>query len=868
MKLTIKHIAIIFLLAIANTGFAQMKTIMGKTLDKQNQPVEGTIVILYDNAQNIVSHSITDQMGTFTMEGELVAGYVLETSHLSYAMKQHILVQNELQQSTITIDFILEENMTTLDEIVFIAKRKKIDTVNFNLEKLNLLEDDNLQDILKKIPDFKLGNDGSIIYRGKNIDKILVNDKPSFENQNTIALESIEKNIIEGISLINNYSDDFTLDFSENMESVINIDTKNKGQNILSGDFETKYGFNEKYKLHGKGFLFSRRMNAFLTHRTNNIGQTGITSNELIKLFSEKQPFSNYLSNSMGSLFASSENLQKDFFTNSNLTLRNQSKRLKTSALIYHIAPNRINSIIQNVSTLNDTPLLNSEEVTESKSSSFLSAFSLAYKLTNRSILKYALNANYIDENNHGNTNIQSFVNGVDQGRNNLFSKNINNIFSGFHQLLLESKVRNNLILETKAAYFHEDTKFINDIKVLDSTSSIFEAQNFNFGKRETQGSVGLKYKLSNAFIPLLSINYFDTEETIVDQKDQQKLVNREIQNYLLNLKIIGNDVIFGLDYGAEIGINPVVNTVNSDLSENSAFIPMTFWVEYEKRMHRYYIRGSSTRVFNDLESGIKTIQPFNNIWYGDLTFPMNYSTTNKVRASYNYNNLFDAELFSIFASFGNLKNSLKRGFIKQQNGISEFQLFVAENTQEITIGSFYSKTLFPLKYPTKFTLSVDYSNTRYPLQIVQQEVNITNTSITPKFDIETITDNFMNFKYSSSVNFINDIAQGASYKGTYTNNTFSIVLKNNTWRGNIDFLYDHNMINSNIYTRKNINLGISYSVKNMVFSIEARHIGELLNIFQNDAYNSQFFLRNGITSTIINDQSLNYALAGIKFKL
>ncbi len=867
MNLNSKHIiSLIFSLQLLFC-FGQKKVISGKIVDLSKAPIEGVAVILYDINKKIIEYTVTNNNGNYEINSRLNIGYTLEVTHIAFLKQQYNFTSENLSKNSIVKNFILEENLTALDEVILVSSKKAKDTVKLELDKLNLYDNDNLKDILNKIPNFRLSDDGTIIYKGKNIDKILVNKKPSFENQNSIALENIENKIIEGISVINNYNDDFSLDFEEEEESVLNIDTKNKNQTIINGSLEAKYGYDNKYAIHGKGFLFSSSLNAFLTHNTNNIGKAIIKSNEIKKLFSEGQPFSPYQTQSLGMLFATNENLQQDFFSSTNLTLRNQSERLKTTGILYHFAPDRISSVLQNTSTLANENLLNTIDNTRTKTQSFLGAIGLAYKISNTTILSYNLNANYIDDTNNSTVENELFSNGNPSGNNTTLSNNLNEVLSGFHQLNLKSKIYKNLILETNTGLYHEVTNFLNDYTATSTTNTSNEAQDYKFNKNQFSGGLGLRLKVSEAFIPSITLDYFNTQEKILDKNNTTNLINRDRNNYIANVKVRGNNVIKkGLDYQFSLGADTFSTLLNSSIEQKNTFIPMSFWVDYDRKMHRYYISYDRARRFNTLESGINTLQPFNSIWDGNIAFPLGFNFSDEFYTSYNYDNLFDAEIFSFSFSYKTQNNSLRRAFAQQQNGITQYELFIADKSENYTIETFYSKTVAQLKFPTKVDLSLAYTTSKAPSKIAQQDVTIKAHNVAPRLTIETITDSFVNFKLSTRLSFITDEVENLSYDSRYSSSSFSLLFRDKSYKGNISFLYDNNIINNTTFSRKNINLGFEYTSGKMTYSIEGRHLGELLGFFENDAYNSQFIVRNGITSTLVNNQSLNYIIAGIKF--
>lgn len=862
------YLKTIFLLLFSSFLVAQSKTITGKVEDVNSFPIESAAVVVYDSSNAIITYTVTNEAGVYKLETAIRNDYTIEVAHISYKKLQYVFTDEDLKSKELNLNFTLENNTAVLDEVILVSSAKVQDTIKLDLDRLNLKENDNLKNILDKIPNFKVSNDGNIIYKGKNIDKILINNKPSFENQNSIALESIEKKIIEGVSVINNYNDDFSLDFDENQESVLNINTNEDSQYIFNGSIESKYGYQNKYEIKAKEFLFSDNLNAFLMHNTNNIGKTIIQAREIKNLFNVGQPFSKYQAEGLGQLFTSNENLKKDFFTTTNLTLRNQTNRLKTSGLFYHIAPNRINSIIQNTSTVEKEPLLNIEDLTKSNSKSFLGALFLAYKFTNRSIGTYKVNANYLDNSNTSTIENEIFENGSLNQVNTTFSNNRNDILSFFNDFSYKSKLKDNLILESKLAFYNEKTSLLNDYNFDINNGFQSDFQNYKFNKNEVQTNFGLKYKVSNVFIPYFTFDYSTTNEKINNKATDIKLIDRSIESYTSNIQIKGKNVFKRLDYEFSLGFNPFYTKLNSNIIEKQTFIPVTIDLDYESPLHRYNLNYVRYKTFNQLESGIVTIQPFNTIWNGNTQFPLGFNTSNTLKMGYNYDNFFDAKLFSISLSYSNQKDILKNNFMQQQNGISTYDLFIAEETNSIELASFYSKTILQLKYPTKIDFGAKYKDERYPIVIAQEQVNIKSTNFSPEIKVETITKHFFNFSLTSKISVINDEVLNNKYKATYRQNVLSILMKDDYWRGSVNFLLDKNTINSVDYSRKNINLDLSYTTKKITYSLEARHLEELLNIFQNEAYNSQFVLKEGIASTIINNKSLNYIIFGIKYKL
>ncbi len=847
-------------------ALSQSDVIEGNVIDQDNRIIEGATIILYDSSDNMISYTITDQNGHYLLEGKIAVDYIIEVTHIAYTKQRKSIRIIPVDGSNIKIDFILKEDTNTLNEVVILSANKENDTVKLDLKKYKLYDDSSLKDILQKIPNFRLSDDGTIVYKGKNIDKILVNDKESFVNQNSIALESIENKIINGISIVNNYKDNFSLDFDEIEETVLNINTKSSTQNILNGSLESRFGIENKYVFKANGFLFSKNVNAFLTNNTNNIGENITQVKEISTIFSKNQAFSPYQARALNILFSSNENLKRDFFTNTNLTLRNQSKRLKTSGVFYYIAPNRLNSIINSIMTIDETPLLNSESITRSKANSLLGAGSIAYKLTDKTILSYIINGNFIDNKNTNNITNQLFTNGQPDNTNEIVSNNFYDTSSLLNQISITSKLRKNLIFDSKISLYKESSNLLNDYNI--NSNEFTDAQNYKFSKDNIKSISYFKYKVTEQFIPNLIFDYTATEEKLKDRNVGTDIITRKLDDYTVSLDFSGNDLFKKVSYNASIALNNVTNKTSFLNQENSTFVPIKFSTSYENKLNRISFEFDRKRSFNDLESGVNTIQPFNKVMIGNSNFPGRFSISNKLFTQYSYNSIFDGTSYSLSIGYNTHTDLLKNYFVQINNGIAEFEIFQADSSKDFRVEGNYSKTLFQLSYPTKIDIGLTYKKDFYPTIIADQVIDIEDTDVSPNFKLETISDHLLNFRISSRFSFVTNDARDTSYDATYNSNTFSILLKNKNWDGNLSFLYDHNKINNVIYSRKNINFNISYTINKITLSAEARHIGELLSIFNNDAYNSQFNLSNGITNLTINNQSLNYLIFGVKYNL
>jgi len=862
-----KSLTILILLATSLSCIAQATSINGAVMDGYGTPLVGALIVYYDADGNMQDHMVSDIEGAYMLEVVLNKGDRIEVTHLVYQKAERIITDVDMEIDQLIVDFYLEEQVHAFDEIVFTAKRKLKDTIQFDLENMNLQEDDDLRDILEQVPDVRVGETGNIIYKGKNIDKILVNDKPSFENQNSIALESIEKSIIQGISLINNYSDDFNLDFDEHEESVLNIDTKNNNEKIISGELNGAYGLNQKYDFGAKGLLFSKGLNSFLTHNTNNIGENVITSDELKGLFSEGMPFSSHQARTLSDLFSRDENLNKDFFSNTNLTIRNQTRRLKTSVLLYHLAPSRISSRQIRIDGENNVPLLNSSEIRNNDMNAILGAGEIAFKLSRKTLIGYNFNSNKLRQN-ASSLSLVNYIDGSSVEEQNIEALGKNDILAINHLISLKSKLKDNLILEASYASYHENTK-TRESYGFQGQTSVTSSQNLYSSRKVTTSSVGLRRKYSNAFVSFLQLRHVNSLDKITELDSYENLIGRSSGELILDLNVSGKEVIEGLEYKATAGINPFLNRIDGAINPLDVFIPVNAWAEYITYMHRYYVEFDSKRNLLALESGLDFVQEGTQFTIGNYQFPTNYSTSQRVAASYNYDNLFDGEMVSTKFSYDKQTDVLKQVFLQQSEGIAIQKYFIADNVKDFFVEGLVSKTILPVKYATKLDFSLGYRYSEFPLGIESEEIQLnTTTSVNPGFRAETLSGNSLNLKFASDFYLNRDMAGLASINYWASQNSLTLIYKKNSIKGEAGLFYNRNKVGDRKFSRQNFNMEIEYTKNKIGLTLKARHLFELLSVYDNSAYDTQVIIANGVRTTVVNDQSLSYLILGVKYKL
>jgi hypothetical protein len=223
----------------------------GVVMDEENEFLQQANIIINNSDGKVVKYSFTDKNGYFKIDFDNKKGLTLTISYIGFKKLSVDLESYDFSGETVKKKYVLTSDVNLLNEIIIKPENVEQDTVNINIIKLNLVDNNKLGEILKKSPNFRLDNDGSITYKGKSIDKILIDGKETFNYQNSIALDKIENRMIEKLQVINNYRDNFSVDKESPEETVLNIDAKSEFKNVLATSVEGGYGAVNKYEFKG-----------------------------------------------------------------------------------------------------------------------------------------------------------------------------------------------------------------------------------------------------------------------------------------------------------------------------------------------------------------------------------------------------------------------------------------------------------------------------------------------------------------------------------------------------------------------------------------------------------------------------------------
>ena len=252
--------------------FAQTSTIKGKLLDTISiQPVTGaTITILSRSDSSLISFTMTNAKGEFTLSGIEKGQYRLLVTHINY----HNVSRNiDLSPDKPILDLgsiPLGDKYKTMNEIVVQAEAPPVtiiqDTIEYNAGSFKTQPNANVEDMLKKLPGVKVEKDGTVKAQGQKVNKVFVDGKEFFGNDPKIATRNLPADAIDKVQVYDRMSDQAQITgFDDgNSEKAINLKLKKDKKKGMFGKASAGLGTDQRYegKFNVNSFKNERQLSA------------------------------------------------------------------------------------------------------------------------------------------------------------------------------------------------------------------------------------------------------------------------------------------------------------------------------------------------------------------------------------------------------------------------------------------------------------------------------------------------------------------------------------------------------------------------------------------------------------------------------
>lgn len=294
MKNTKIHTSLFLVLLFCVTAvFSQQKAfeISGKIVSEEtDEPLESaTIYLERERDSTLITYTISDRNGNFSLKGrtyeENLSMYI---SYLGFLTKKKKVNLDREQINLSEIKLAVDDN--TLDEIIIRSRAPitiKRDTLEFNAASFRTREGATVEDLLKELPGVEVDAEGNITVHGKPVNKLLVNGKPFFGDDPTIATRNLTKEMIEKVQVMDTKTDAeaFAGEVGDQENKTINLtisEEKNKG---TFGRLSAGAGTDKRYEFAGIVNRFDNDTRISVLAGGNNINSPGFSFGEIQKMF-------------------------------------------------------------------------------------------------------------------------------------------------------------------------------------------------------------------------------------------------------------------------------------------------------------------------------------------------------------------------------------------------------------------------------------------------------------------------------------------------------------------------------------------------------------------------------------------------------
>lgn len=276
-----RFLTTIVALCLTMAASAQKVTVSGTIVDSEGGPLPGATVVIMttDSAQVTGQQTKTD--GTFSIGGVKAGSYLLRASFVGYKTAWRKLELTKKNKSMLLGEIVLDDNARLLREAEVTARaaqvEMKADTFVYNSDAFRIPEGSNFEALLKKFPGAEITEEGTIKINGKEVKKILVNEKEFFGNDTQMTLKNLPAKMVSKVKAYDRQSDYSRVTGIDDGEEETVLDlTVRKG--MTEGWFinaDLAYGTHDRYAENVTISRFTDNLNFFLTGNANNVNSRG-----------------------------------------------------------------------------------------------------------------------------------------------------------------------------------------------------------------------------------------------------------------------------------------------------------------------------------------------------------------------------------------------------------------------------------------------------------------------------------------------------------------------------------------------------------------------------------------------------------------
>jgi hypothetical protein len=285
------------LMLLGFSAFAQSQNVVkGVLIDDSTGEALGfaTVSLTRDGQTKPAKYTLSDDKGTFSMSSIRNGSYAVVAELMGYEpFSKQITIENNKSIDLGEIRMKIDREQLEAAEVSAIGNPVivKKDTIEYNAGSFLTTDNDNLIDLLKKMPGIEVADNGTISVNGQSVSKITVQGKTFFLDDPQVASQNIPAKLVKKLKVIRKKSEqaEFTGIDDGQEETVIDLGlTEGANLNGIVGrvtagaghDIPSKENPLNDWRFSGNAFLgnFSGKTQISLILNANNANVQGSTN--------------------------------------------------------------------------------------------------------------------------------------------------------------------------------------------------------------------------------------------------------------------------------------------------------------------------------------------------------------------------------------------------------------------------------------------------------------------------------------------------------------------------------------------------------------------------------------------------------------
>lgn len=253
-------------------GISAQELLNGKVLDLQGKPIQAANLILRAQVDKpIISFAISDDQGHFSLKiPSEMDSVLISITHLSYAT-QTFYVKTDIPELVVELTpqkYELPELVVKNEPFI-----RKGDTLTFDVSHYREASDENIEQILLRIPGITVEENGRILYDGLDISKFYIEGLDMLEGRYRVVTHNLNIDAIRDIEVIEHHQPIQALDSLVRPENAA-INLRLKSNVAITGALGGGTGFSPAlYIGRADVFGFAKKQQFNLLMGGNNIGE-------------------------------------------------------------------------------------------------------------------------------------------------------------------------------------------------------------------------------------------------------------------------------------------------------------------------------------------------------------------------------------------------------------------------------------------------------------------------------------------------------------------------------------------------------------------------------------------------------------------